>query len=275
MGPWLNRDWTEGKIGWARIFDGLLDDIRLDKPMLRKDFAMEKGDLKFLPAVFVNAFEQSDKWLESYQSDLLPLDSDFEDIYNDRGWMDPGKTDDLIERILSDIEKNSSQGRLPEASSSLKLMYHEDMICTISGYLEPEPTGNNKMFTVRLRRPSGSGQQAVLALNGPRPEVLQGWESLGNTLWVSDRAAIRGQRDGGWRLKAPEGEPGSFVEHLAEDLQSLYKDSSDDEYIRIPDVVAFQHEDGHADARFNLQLHKLHALYVVAFDKYCKDKPTS
>ena len=51
-------------------------------------------------------------------------------------------------------------------------------------------------------------------------------------------------------------------------MVKLYQESYGSEYLVLDDVINFQHEYGYSDSRFSLKLHKLHAIYIVAFNKY-------
>ena len=99
---------------------------------------------------------------------------------------------------------------------------------------------------------------------------VQGWQSLGNTLWVSPSAAAEGRVTGGWRLYPQTGENGLFTQYLAHEIESLYLQFPERDFIVLENVVGFQDDEGHEDPRFDLELHKLHALYIIAYDKYCQ-----
>ena len=97
---------------------------------------------------------------------------------------------------------------------------------------------------------------------------IEGWNSLGNTLYVSPSAATYGEIMGGWRLASPGNYDGDFIDYLIENMVKLYQESYGSEYLVLDDVINFQHEYGYSDSRFSLKLHKLHAIYIVAFNKY-------
>ena len=270
LGPWLNREWGGEKLNWAKdLFAGLLDGLSLKKIDFREKYDIPDERLSFLATQgYISGFDEITHWLRKHQDGLLPIDTAFDDFFRNGEWQKVSEIQSLVDQILDKIKRESSEGRLQEAAPSVfKQMYPESLICTISGYVVPDPIGSNRLHTVRLRRPDTATHQPVL--DEPTPPNLKGWESIGNTLYVSDRASQTGQRLDGWRLRPPHGEAGSFVTHLADNIEHYYAASSD-EFIRIPDVVSFNHEDGHDDARFDLQLHKLHSLYIIAYDKYCQ-----
>ena len=72
----------------------------------------------------------------------------------------------------------------------------------------------------------------------------------------------------GWRLKPPQGDSQDFIEYLESNLESHYNDALDSDYLVLNDVVQYENTEGHADDNFNLKLHKLHALYIIAYNKY-------
>ena len=217
LGPWLNRDWGGEKLNWAKdLFAKLLNGLSLTKIYFGEKYDIPNEQLNFLASLCISGFDDTTRWLRAHQDGLLPIDTAFDDFFRNGEWQKVSEIQSLVDQILDKIKRESSEGRLQEAAPSVfKQMYPnpDELICTISGYVVPDPIGSNRMHTVRLRRPDTATHQPVM--EGPTRPNLKGWESIGNTLYVSDRASQTGQRLDGWRLRPPHGEAGSFVEHLA------------------------------------------------------------
>ena len=195
LGPWLNRDWGGEKLNWAKDFfhELLSGHTLLGSKEFIDQYGIPEEDLNFLAQQgYISGFDKT-SWLRTHQDGLLPIDTAFDDFFRNGEWQKVSEIQSLVDQILDKIKRESSEGRLQEAAPSVfKQMYPESLICTISGYVVPDPIGSNRLHTVRLRRPDTATHQPVL--DEPTRPNLKGWESIGNTLYVSDRASQTGQR---------------------------------------------------------------------------------
>lgn len=268
LGPWLNTSVSEMKLGWMEDLFGII---------LNGNLGIERGHFKdefhltdvsdFLSPHIVNALNKRGEWMNEYHQAILAEDQEFRETFEAGVWRDVVRVEQLIDSLRDNIMNSMSGGALSDAGDGVfESMYDSNSLCCISGYLQPSPTGASMRHKVRLRRPEGPGVQPVMTFCS---SDVQGWQSLGNTLWVSPSAAAEGRVSGGWRLHPPPGEDGLFTQYLTREIQSLYNQFPVSDFIVLENVVGFQDDEGHDDPRFNLEIHKLHALYIIAYDKYC------
>jgi hypothetical protein len=268
LGPWLNQEMGHEKLYWLDdLFGNLLaHNTGINKRNFEEAYKIERENLNFLHPRITNGLQNHKEWLDQSQDTLLERDARFHEFFSAKSWRNYRDSPALIEQIRSQIATDIKAGRLPDSGSNVfEQMYNDGSYCCISGYVEPSVIGVQRRHRVRLRRPTTTTSPPVMKMDD-----VKGWKSIGNTLWVSPTAAAEGEIHEGWRLLSPEGIEGHFVDHLLSSLQNLYNVAQESDYLVIDDVIGFQDEDGHPDHRFSLKIHKLHALYLIAYDKYCE-----
>lgn len=269
LGPWLNTSVSEMKLGWMEDLFGIIlnGNLGIERRHFMDEFHLTDVS-EFLSPYIVNALNNRTQWLDEFHQAILAEDQEFRETFEAGDWQDVEQVEQLIDSLRDNIMNSINSGALTDAGDGdFELMYDSHSLCSISGYLQPSPTGASMRHKVRLRKPEGPGVQPVMTFCSSN---VQGWQSLGNTLWVSPSAAAEGRVTGGWRLYPPTGENGLFTQYLAHQIESLYLQFPERDFIVLENVVGFQDDEGHEDPRFDLELHKLHALYIIAYDKYCQ-----
>jgi len=93
-------------------------------------------------------------------------------------------------------------------------------------------------------------------------------------LYVSAQQSRNGSRQNGWTIRQPrESQAVGFFSWLTKGkLRSLWDDQIDNDYVILKGVIYPPNYDPKHDGEQDLVVHKLHLLYIYAYEEVMKSK---